>query len=47
MDRVASSDVDHVLISPRLRALGPPATLERGNLSDHVPLAVTLELSEG
>jgi endonuclease/exonuclease/phosphatase family metal-dependent hydrolase len=47
MQRVASSDVDHVLIGPRLRALGPPATLERGNLSDHVPLAVTLELSEG
>jgi endonuclease/exonuclease/phosphatase family metal-dependent hydrolase len=47
MRRVAGSDVDHVLIDPRLRALEPAHTLDRGTLSDHVPLAVSLELDEG
>ena len=46
MNRVASSDVDHVLIDPRLRALGPARTLDRGTLSDHVPLEVALEVSD-
>jgi endonuclease/exonuclease/phosphatase family metal-dependent hydrolase len=46
MQRVASSDVDHVLIGPGLRALEPARTLDRGTLSDHVPLSVSLELAE-
>jgi endonuclease/exonuclease/phosphatase family metal-dependent hydrolase len=45
--RVASSDVDHVLIGPRLRALEPARTLDRGTLSDHLPLSVSLELGAG
>lgn len=47
MERVASSDVDHVMIGPRLRALGPAVTLDRGTLSDHVPLSLSLELVSG
>jgi endonuclease/exonuclease/phosphatase family metal-dependent hydrolase len=46
MKRVASSDVDHVLIGPELRVLEPARTLDRGILSDHVPLSVSLELGE-
>ena len=46
MQRVASSDVDHVLVGARLRVLEPARILERGTLSDHVPLSVSLELSE-
>jgi endonuclease/exonuclease/phosphatase family metal-dependent hydrolase len=46
MERVASSDVDHVLVGPGLRALEPARTLDRGTLSDHVPLSVWLELGE-
>jgi endonuclease/exonuclease/phosphatase family metal-dependent hydrolase len=44
---VASSDVDHVLIGTRLRALEPAQTLDRGTLSDHLPLAVTLDVAPG
>jgi endonuclease/exonuclease/phosphatase family metal-dependent hydrolase len=47
MQRVASSDVDHVLIGPRLTVAEEPRTLDRGTLSDHLPLIVTLELAEG
>jgi endonuclease/exonuclease/phosphatase family metal-dependent hydrolase len=44
---VADSDVDHILIGDRLRAVGPAQTLDRGTLSDHLPLAVTLDLAPG
>jgi endonuclease/exonuclease/phosphatase family metal-dependent hydrolase len=44
---VADSDVDHVLIGERLRAVGPAQTLDRGTLSDHLPLAVTLDVAPG
>jgi endonuclease/exonuclease/phosphatase family metal-dependent hydrolase len=36
-----------VLIGPRLRALEPARTLDRGTLSDHLPLSVSLELGAG
>jgi endonuclease/exonuclease/phosphatase family metal-dependent hydrolase len=39
---VAGRDVDHILISSGLEADGAPEVLERGRLSDHPPLAVTL-----
>jgi endonuclease/exonuclease/phosphatase family metal-dependent hydrolase len=42
---VADRDVDHVLIGERLRAAGEAQTLDRGTLSDHLPLAVTLDVS--
>jgi endonuclease/exonuclease/phosphatase family metal-dependent hydrolase len=44
---VADSDVDHILIGERLRAVGPAQTLDRGTLSDHLPLAVTLDVAPG
>jgi endonuclease/exonuclease/phosphatase family metal-dependent hydrolase len=44
---VADSDVDHVLIGERLRVVERARTLERGTLSDHVPLAVTLDVQPG
>jgi endonuclease/exonuclease/phosphatase family metal-dependent hydrolase len=44
---VADRDVDHVLIGKRLRAVEPAQTLDRGTLSDHVPLAVTLDVRPG
>jgi endonuclease/exonuclease/phosphatase family metal-dependent hydrolase len=44
---VADSDVDHVLIGDRLRAVEPAQTLDRGSLSDHLPLAVTLDVAPG
>ena len=47
MRRVASSDVDHVLIGPRLEVAQAARTLDRGALSDHLPLTVTLDLAEG
>jgi endonuclease/exonuclease/phosphatase family metal-dependent hydrolase len=47
MRRVASSDVDHVLIGPRLEVAQAPGTLARGTLSDHLPLRVTLDIQEG
>ena len=40
-ERVAQRDVDAILVRG-LRALGPADVLDRGNLSDHPPLAVTL-----
>jgi endonuclease/exonuclease/phosphatase family metal-dependent hydrolase len=39
---VATRDVDHVLIGDGVRALGEAERLQRGRLSDHVPLAVDL-----
>ena len=44
---VADSDVDHVLIGERLRTVGAAQTLDRGTLSDHLPLAVTLDVRLG
>jgi endonuclease/exonuclease/phosphatase family metal-dependent hydrolase len=44
---VADSDVDHILIDDRLRAVGEAQTLDRGTLSDHLPLVVTLEVRLG
>jgi endonuclease/exonuclease/phosphatase family metal-dependent hydrolase len=43
---VASRDVDHVLAGPGVRAARAPVQLERGRLSDHVPLAVALAVSD-
>lgn len=39
---VAERDVDHVFIGPGLEADGPAEVLDRGALSDHPPLAVTV-----
>ena len=44
---VADSDVDHVLIGKRLRVVQAAQTLDRGTLSDHLPLAVTLDVAPG
>jgi endonuclease/exonuclease/phosphatase family metal-dependent hydrolase len=44
---VADSDVDHVLIGERVRVLEAAQTLDRGTLSDHLPLAVTLDVAPG
>ena len=47
MRRIASSDVDHVLIDKRFEVAEPARTLDRGALSDHLPLVVSLDLREG
>jgi endonuclease/exonuclease/phosphatase family metal-dependent hydrolase len=47
MRSVADRDVDHLLIGKRLRAVEAGQTLERGTLSDHLPLAVTLDVTRG
>jgi endonuclease/exonuclease/phosphatase family metal-dependent hydrolase len=39
--RVGSRDVDHIFVAG-LEPIGGPDVLERGRLSDHAPLAVTL-----
>jgi endonuclease/exonuclease/phosphatase family metal-dependent hydrolase len=44
---VADRDVDHVLIGERWRVVGEAQTLNRGTLSDHLPLAVTLDVVPG
>lgn len=44
---VADSDVDHILIDERGRAVGEAQTLDRGTLSDHLPLVVTLDVRLG
>ena len=44
MRSVADRDVDHILIGKRLRAVEPAQTLDRGTLSDHLPLVVTLDV---
>jgi len=41
LERVATRDVDHVLVRGLVRA-GAPEVLDRGTLSDHPPLAVSL-----
>ena len=43
----AACDVDHIFVAGSLQAVGEPARLSRGRLSDHVPLAVDLCLSTG
>ena len=44
MRSVADRDVDHMLIGKRLRAVESAQTLDRGTLSDHLPLVVTLDV---
>ena len=44
LERVASRDVDHVLVRGLVRA-GAPEVLQRGPLSDHPPLVVSLTSS--
>jgi endonuclease/exonuclease/phosphatase family metal-dependent hydrolase len=46
MRRVASSDVDHVLIDPRFQVVSAGETLDRGALSDHLPLRLTLDVED-
>jgi endonuclease/exonuclease/phosphatase family metal-dependent hydrolase len=43
LQHVAARDVDHVFIANGLHATGDVDVLERGTLSDHPPLAVTVE----
>jgi len=42
LEKVATSDVDHLFVRG-WRLTGSPEVLERGRLSDHAPVAVTLE----
>jgi endonuclease/exonuclease/phosphatase family metal-dependent hydrolase len=44
---VADRDVDHLLIGKRLQPVEAAQTLDRGTLSDHLPLAVTLDVAAG
>jgi endonuclease/exonuclease/phosphatase family metal-dependent hydrolase len=39
---IAERDVDHIFVGPGLERVGDPEVLERGALSDHPPLAVTV-----
>jgi endonuclease/exonuclease/phosphatase family metal-dependent hydrolase len=43
---VARRDVDHILVAGRLQRDGEPELLDRGRLSDHVPLAVDLRATD-
>jgi endonuclease/exonuclease/phosphatase family metal-dependent hydrolase len=43
----AGSDVDHIFVAGPLQPTGPPAQLDRRQLSDHAPLAVDLRLGRG
>jgi endonuclease/exonuclease/phosphatase family metal-dependent hydrolase len=47
LSRVAGHDVDHIFITGALRARDEPERLDRGTLSDHVPVAVDLLLTSG
>ena len=47
LQSVADRDVDHILIGEPLRVIGQAQTLDRGTLSDHLPLAVTLDVQPG
>ena len=47
LHRVAGHDVDHVFIAGALEARGGAEVLDRGTLSDHVPVAVDLWLTAG
>ena len=44
---VGGHDVDHIFISGALEARGEAERLDRGTLSDHVPVAVDLWLTTG
>ncbi len=44
---VAGNDVDHIFIAGGLRLAGRPEVLDRGRLSDHAPVAVTVSLPDG
>ncbi len=44
---VAGNDVDHIFIAGGVRPAGQPEVLERGRLSDHAPVAVTVALPTG
>jgi endonuclease/exonuclease/phosphatase family metal-dependent hydrolase len=41
---VAGHDVDHILVAGALARCGEPVQLDRGRLSDHVPIAASLRL---
>ncbi len=41
----AGHDVDHVLLGGPVEAAGEPDTLKRGHLSDHVPVAISVRLT--
>ena len=43
----ANHDVDYVFAGGAARPAGPPAVLDRGRLSDHAPVAVTVALGQG
>jgi endonuclease/exonuclease/phosphatase family metal-dependent hydrolase len=43
---VAGRDVDHILLNGPVQADGEQALLDRGELSDHVPLAIGLRVNE-
>jgi len=43
---VASSDVDHIFIAGPVQAVSEAEQLDRGRLSDHGPLAVTVRLND-
>ncbi|MFZ0041327.1 MAG: endonuclease/exonuclease/phosphatase family protein [Solirubrobacteraceae bacterium] len=44
---VAGRDVDHIFVTDALEVVGEPEVLDRGVLSDHPPLAVTLRTAAG
>ena len=46
LTHVADRDVDHIFVGPGLRRVGDPEVLDRGTLSDHPPLAVTVTRSD-
>jgi endonuclease/exonuclease/phosphatase family metal-dependent hydrolase len=43
---VARRDVDHIFVGQGLALVGEPEILERGTLSDHPPLAVTVQRTD-
>jgi endonuclease/exonuclease/phosphatase family metal-dependent hydrolase len=43
----AERDVDHIFIGAGLQLIGPPEVLDRGALSDHPPLVVTVQDAPG
>ncbi len=45
-EQVAERDVDHIFVGPGVRAVGAVEKLDRGSLSDHPPLAVTVQDAE-
>jgi endonuclease/exonuclease/phosphatase family metal-dependent hydrolase len=43
LTHVCGRDVDHIFVAPGLQAVGGCEVLDRGRLSDHPPLAVTVQ----